>query len=129
MPTTPWLEGSVAIVTGAARGIGAAIAARLAEERATVVVADSDGVRAQTTATEISARTGGQALGLCIDVSKRHEAAALIAHVADRFQRVAILVNNAGVAGFGVDLEDLPEDQWRRVLGSNLDGVFFCPQA
>lgn len=121
------LSTRVAIVTGAGKGIGAEIARRFASEGAVVVVADVVESRAKKVAHEIDVY--GQALPLLVDVSSRDSVFAMVESVVSRFAGVHILVNNAGICFFDVPLEDLSEEQWRRVLGVNLDGAFFCTQA
>ena len=112
------LAGRVAVVTGAAGGIGRAIAARLAAEGAAVVVADIDGARAQATA----AALGPAAIGARTDIADEASVAALAAVVEARFGRCEILVNNAAVTdacGFG----DLTFAHYRRVTAINQDGA------
>jgi 2-dehydro-3-deoxy-L-rhamnonate dehydrogenase (NAD+) len=118
----------VAIVTGAARGIGAAIAARLAAQGATVVVADLDTATAASQAARITAG-GGRAYALQVDVAEPASARALVEAVVSREGRVDILVNNAGVTGPAAPIEAYPIEDWRRVLAVDLDGVFYCCQA
>ncbi|AXG12209.1 SDR family NAD(P)-dependent oxidoreductase [Intrasporangium calvum] len=112
------LEGKIAIVTGAARGLGRGIAERLAAEGAVVVVTDVNADGAQQTATEL----GGSALGLGCDVSDYGSVAAMVADVKDRFGRVDVLVNNAGWDKAAPFL-DLDQDLWPKIIGINLYGV------
>jgi len=112
------LEGKIAIVTGAARGLGRGIAERLAAEGAVVVVTDVNADGAQQTATEL----GGSALGLGCDVSDYGSVAAMVADVKDRFGRVDVLVNNAGWDKAAPFL-DLEQDLWPKIIGINLYGV------
>lgn len=121
------LRGKTAIVTGAALGIGQAIAQRLAEAGATVVIADVNIEAAQATAAAIVER-GGQALALRADASSVADAQATVRQAAERFGHLDILVNNAGIFPFAPVLE-LTEAQWDRVLDLNLKGAFFFAQA
>lgn len=121
------LAGQVAVITGGGKGIGTAIARRLATEGATIVVADIASERAEQVAATLSTVT--TAMAIAADVSDRNSAFELIRKATAAFARVDILVNNAGIAVFDVPFEEMPEEQWRRVLAVNLDGVFFCTQA
>jgi 3-oxoacyl-[acyl-carrier protein] reductase len=123
--TTP--AGSVAIVTGAARGIGRAIAEALAAEGARVVVADRDGDGAAQVADALTAG-GARALGLCVDVAVEEDAQRLADETLAAFGTVDVLVNNAGVAS-AAPLVDTGLDEWNRVLAVDLTGVFLCSRA
>jgi len=119
------LEGRVCIVTGAARGIGRGIAQRLLEEGARVWICDvrADGLR-QTVA-ELSAL--GEIAGEPADVSQRDEVQAMIDAVVERWGRLDVLVNNAGVAHHATFL-DIDDADWDRILDVNLRGTFLCSQ-
>ncbi|MEM7255502.1 MAG: glucose 1-dehydrogenase [Pseudomonadota bacterium] len=117
----------VAIVTGAGHGIGAAIAHRLAEEGARVVVADIDEAAATATAEAICA-WGGDAKGLLADVSRRQDAEAMVACAVDAWGRVDIQVSNAGITDREPFLQ-MTDALWERVLKTNLFGAFYCGQA
>ncbi|WP_353510557.1 3-oxoacyl-ACP reductase family protein [Intrasporangium sp.] len=112
------LEGKIAIVTGAARGLGRGIAERLAAEGAVVVVTDVNAEGAQQAATEL----GGSAVGLGCDVSDYDSVEATVADVRDRYGRIDVLVNNAGWDRAAPFLE-LDRDLWPRIIGINLVGV------
>lgn len=116
------LPDKIAIVTGAGRGIGRAIAEKLAAEGATVVVADIDGENASATAAVI----GG--LGVTTDVTSRESVAALASEVQDRYGRVDVLVNNAGWDKVGPFLDSDPAD-WDRIIKLNLYGVLNVSKA
>jgi 3-oxoacyl-[acyl-carrier protein] reductase len=122
------LQSRVALVTGAARGIGAAIAERLARDGACVAVADLDeGAAAQRA--EAITRAGGASFGLRLDVADPASAREAVAKVIEGEGRLDILVNNAGIAGLASAVADYPEDEWRRILSIDLDGVFYCCKA
>lgn len=148
--TTGRLEGKVALITGAARGIGAAIARRFAEQGARVIVNDLDRVAAEKTAAEL----GG--LGVGADVSDSGAVARMFARVREATDRLDVLVNNAGISGMegkpelveeqrersmklmgeilsGGPIEsfnditvELSDEDWSRMIGVHLDGTFYC---
>jgi NAD(P)-dependent dehydrogenase (short-subunit alcohol dehydrogenase family) len=123
------LEGRTAIVTGAATGIGKAIALRLAQDGASVVIADLKGH--DVAAAEIAKATGSRTLGLRADVSSEQDVEGLVSHVVKAFNGVDILVNNAALFS---PLEPRPfdridADEWRRVMEVNTLGVFLCCRA
>jgi len=111
----------VAIVTGAARGIGAAMATRLAADGYRVVVADIDNEEAARTATRI----GAAASPATVDVTNEASVRAMVADVLDRMGRIDALVNNAGIAGTSAPCWELPPGEWERVLAIDLSGVYY----
>jgi len=119
----PRLTDRVAIVTGAARGIGLAIAKRFADEGATVVMADL----AEATLSEAAAAVPG-ATTVVADVSRAADVARVVEAAAARTGRIDILVNNAGIT-HACDFLDLTEADFDRVLGVNLKSMFLCGQA
>lgn len=121
------LQSKVAIVTGAARGIGRATALLFASEGARVVLADLDDSAGAETAGDIAA-TGGTALYVRTDVSKQSDARALAARAKEQFGRIDILINNAGITR-DATLAKMTEEQFDAVLQVNLKGVFNCAQA
>jgi len=122
------LKDKVAIVTGASRGIGRAIAIELATQGAIVVVNyASSSAAAEAVVTEITT-AGGQAIALQADVSKVEQVDALVNAVMEKFKRVDILVNNAGITRDTLLLRLKPED-WQAVIDLNLTGVFLCTRA
>ncbi|MFE1745453.1 3-oxoacyl-[acyl-carrier-protein] reductase [Coleofasciculus sp. H7-2] len=122
------LRGQVAIVTGASRGIGRAIALELASEGANVAInyASSSGA-AEEVVSEITA-AGGSATALQADVSKADQVDALLNTVMEKWKRVDVLVNNAGITRDTLLLRMKPED-WQAVIDLNLTGVFLCTRA
>jgi 3-oxoacyl-[acyl-carrier protein] reductase len=117
-------EGKVALVTGAARGIGEAIALTLAREGADVVVTDVDLEGAQRVAQEIEGM-GRKAKAVQADVSQREAVQRLVSEAVSLFGKVDILVNNAGIIRRGTFLDHDPQD-WEKVLSVNLGGTFNC---
>jgi 3-oxoacyl-[acyl-carrier protein] reductase len=114
-----------ALVTGAARGIGLAIASRLAADGARVAVLDIDAKAADAAAKKV----GGGAIALAADVTKASEVDAAIAWVVEAWGRLDILVNNAGITGRSFPIQELSDEDWRRVIDADLTSVFFCCRA
>jgi NAD(P)-dependent dehydrogenase (short-subunit alcohol dehydrogenase family) len=121
------LTGKIAIVTGAGRGIGRAIALRLARGGAHIVVSDINLPSAKAVAAEIGA-AGCQSFAIETDVSSETQAEQLVSAALERFARIDILVNNAGVLATGSLLETTVET-WERTHAINLRGVFLCCRA
>jgi 3-oxoacyl-[acyl-carrier protein] reductase len=121
------LKDKVAVITGGGRGIGREIARRFAREGASVVIADLDETSAREVAAEIEAG-GGQALALRLDVADPQLVTAAIDATRQRFGRVDVLVNNAGI-GSCEPVLDLTLAEWERNLRINLTGTFLCAQA
>lgn len=118
------LTGQFAIVTGAATGIGEAIARRLSAAGASVAVADIDEAAAVATAAQIP-----NAFPVFIDITSADSVSKAVAAVVAKFGKIDILVNNAGTAGKVGTLVDQTEEEWRRVIDINLMGVFLCTRA
>ena len=114
----------VAIVTGAGTGVGRAISAALLKEGYNVVMAG----RRQEVLDEAAAEIGGAPLPLAADVTDAASVKALFATVKDRFGRLDLLVNNAGIGAPPVPLEDLTLEQWQSVVDTNITGAFLCTQ-
>jgi NAD(P)-dependent dehydrogenase (short-subunit alcohol dehydrogenase family) len=121
------LEGYCAMVTGAARGLGQAMATALAQAGASIVIADVD-TAAGEAAAEALAATGASAISVTTDVTKPADAAALVDTAMARFGRIDVLINNAGIASW-VKAEDMEYGDWRRVIDTNLSSVFVMSQA
>ena len=122
------LQGKVALITGASQGLGKALALSFAREGASVVINSRGEEGVRPVAREIEA-LGGEVLALAADVSKAADVQRLIGAAVERFGRVDVLVNNAGVLGPRVELEEYPEDEWRRVIDANLTGPFLVSRA
>jgi 3-oxoacyl-[acyl-carrier protein] reductase len=120
------VQGRIALVTGGAQGIGAAIAKRLATDGAKVGVLDLNESAAQATADEITA-AGGSAIGLGADVSKRDQVQAAVDKLVGEFGGLQILVNNAGVLRDNL-LFKMSDDDWTLVMEVHLRGAFLCSQ-
>ncbi len=121
------LQGQVAIVTGAASGIGRAIAPRLSREGAAVVAADLDGKAADHLAREITS-LGNSVLPIAMDVAAESDVERMVKSAVENFRRIDILVNNAGVAE-RLSLEELDEATLDREIDVILRGTILCTQA
>jgi 3-oxoacyl-[acyl-carrier protein] reductase len=121
------LKNKVAIITGSARGIGQATALKFAAEGATVVVCDLDR-KAVDEVVETILANKGQAIGGTLDVTKMASVSALIKEVMERFERIDVLVNNAGIVDDG-RLRNMSEEQFDRVIDVNLKGTYNCTRA
>jgi 3-oxoacyl-[acyl-carrier protein] reductase len=121
------LDGRVAVVTGAGRGIGAAEAIKMAEEGASVAVLDLSAEAGQDTVATIK-KAGGEAVAIACDVSSAKQVGVAFEEVAHRFGRIDILVNNAGLLRDNL-LFKMSEDDWDKVLDVHLKGSFLCSQA
>jgi len=120
------LTGKVALVTGAGRGIGKAVALSLSKQGAKVVVNDINLQSAEETCEEIRA-LGHEALPVKADVSKKVEVVKMVDTVIKAFGSIDVLVNNAGIFS-STSLDDMTENEWNRMMDVNLKGVFLCCQ-
>ncbi|UCM90665.1 SDR family NAD(P)-dependent oxidoreductase [Streptomyces marincola] len=118
-------SGRTALVTGAASGIGRAIAERLAGGGANVVVADYNEPAAARAADEIAAG-GARTAAVRVDVTDPDSVATAVSSAAETFGALHLAVNNAGIGGASSPVEEYPIDEWRRVVDTNLSGVFYC---
>jgi len=122
------LAGQVAVITGAGRGIGAAIARELSSLGATAVLCGRNRATLESSARTI-AETGAKAEVVPCDVTSLQSVEAAAQRVETSFGRVDILVNNAGIGGFGGPLHQLAPDSWEQILNTNLRGVFYTTRA
>ncbi|MHB1136054.1 MAG: 3-oxoacyl-[acyl-carrier-protein] reductase [Coriobacteriia bacterium] len=122
------LAGRVALVTGASRGIGAAVALRLAAEGASVVVNFAGRSDAAASVVSEIEQGGGSAIAVQADVSDSAACAALVDAAVARFGRIDILVNNAGITRDGL-LVRMSDDDWRSVIDTNLSGAFYLARS
>jgi 3-oxoacyl-[acyl-carrier protein] reductase len=122
------LENKVALVTGSARGIGRAIAEKMAHRGASVVIADLRAELAAATAQEIATNTGQRSLAVAVDVVNTESVKAMVERVLAEFGRIDILVNNAGITRDNLIMR-MEEADWDLVLNINLKGAFNCSKA
>jgi 3-oxoacyl-[acyl-carrier protein] reductase len=120
------LEGKVALVTGGGRGIGRAIALGLASQGAAIAIADINTADAESVLESVK-DPGVIGLAVKADISSTTDLKKMMKTVMDRFGKIDILINNAGVTQ-KVEIEDLTESDWDRVVDINLKGTFFCSQ-
>lgn len=123
MVTAGRFSGHVALITGAAQGIGKAIASKMAREGASVALLDIN-PRVHETAGEISAE-GKSAMALTVDIGDKVAVEGAVKDISKRFKKIDILVNNAGIVRPAL-LEDVTENDWDQVIQVSLKGTFFC---
>jgi sorbitol-6-phosphate 2-dehydrogenase len=119
------LQGKIALVTGGAQGLGAAICQRLAREGAHVVVADLNLAGAEQTAAAVQAETGQRAIAVGVDVTDEAQVEAMVQRAVDEFGRLDILVSNAGIL-IAEAVDEFPAAKWQAVINVNLVGYFLC---
>jgi NAD(P)-dependent dehydrogenase (short-subunit alcohol dehydrogenase family) len=122
------LEGKVALVTGASQGLGRALALAYAREGAKLVINARGEGSIRPVAEEVEA-LGAEVLAVPADVADSEGVDRLLSQAADRFGGIDVLVNNAGILGPRVKIEDFPEDEWRKVMDANLTGLFLVSKA
>jgi NAD(P)-dependent dehydrogenase (short-subunit alcohol dehydrogenase family) len=125
IPMTKKLDGKVAIITGAASGIGRATALLFSREGAKVVVADISADAGEAVATRIR-EAGGEAIAIKTDVGNEEEVKALVAATVGKYGRLDIAFNNAGIGGDAAKVADYSTEMWNRVININLTSVFLC---
>ena len=119
------LKDKVAIVTGAGSEIGQGIAMRFATEGAKVVVAELDQRKAAATAAQIAETTRSEALAIPTNVAQLQDVNAMVTKTLERFGRIDVLVNNAGIC-FASPIVEMSDEEWHNTLATNLTGRFFC---
>ena len=122
------LEGKVAMITGASQGLGRALAVAYAKEGTQIVINSRQEESIRPVAEEAES-TGAEVLALAADVSRSADVERLVGAATQRFGRVDVLVNNAGVLGPRVAIVEYPEDEWRQVIDANLTGPFLVSKA
>jgi NAD(P)-dependent dehydrogenase (short-subunit alcohol dehydrogenase family) len=122
------LEGKVAVITGASQGLGKALALAYAEEGARLVI-NSRSEESIRPVAEEAVSSGAEVLAVAADVSQSADVEWLVGAAVERFGHVDVLVNNAGLLGPRVPIEEYPEDEWRRVIDANLTGTFLVSKA
>ena len=122
------LRGKVTLITGASQGLGRALALAFAGEGARVVVNARSQESVRPIAEEVEG-TGAEVLAVAADVSKNSDVERLIGESVERWGKIDVLVNNAGLLGPRVGIEDYPEEEWRRVIDANLTGPFLVSKA
>ncbi|MBW2123619.1 MAG: SDR family oxidoreductase [Deltaproteobacteria bacterium] len=119
------LKGKVAIITGGNDGIGRVIALTFVEEGARVSICGRRKEKLKEAEEEIKSR-GGEVLSLVTDISREEEVESMVAKTVDRFGTLDILVNNASREGPTSPIHEMSGDDWRAVIGTNLNGLFYC---
>ena len=122
------LEGKVALITGASQGLGRALALAYAKEGARLIINSRSEEGFRPVAEEVEG-LGAEVLAVAADVSKGEDAQRLVEEAASRFGRLDVLVNNAGLLGPRVAIEEYPENEWRRVIDANLTGPYLISKA
>jgi len=122
------LDGKVALITGASRGIGRAIAIEMAKAGARVVINYAGNAAAAKEVEELITNNGGQAMAIQADVAKAEDMDGLVKQTVDKFGRIDILINNAGITRDNL-LMRMKEEDWDAVINTNLKGVFNCTKA
>ncbi len=121
------LDGQVAIVTGASKGIGKAIALSFAREKMKVVLAARTKSELEKASAEVN-KLGGNALPVAMDISKDEDVAQLVSKTVETFGRIDVLINNAGLGMFA-PVDELPVEDFDRMFAVNMRGVFLCTRA
>ena len=119
------LQDQIALVTGGAQGLGAAICLRLAQEGAHVAVADLNLAGAEETAARITSQTGRQAIAVQVDVTDEGQVTEMVGHTVQELGRLDILVSNAGILA-AQPIDEFSAEKWRLVMEVNLVGYFLC---
>ena len=122
------LGGKVAVITGASQGLGRALTLAFAREGARVVINSRSEESIHPVAEEAES-LGAEVMALAADVSRGADVERLVGAAAERFGKIDVLVNNAGVLGPRVGIEEYPENEWRRVIDANLTGLFLVTKA
>ncbi len=122
------LQDKVVMITGATRGLGRALALAFSREGANLVITSRNEDALKPVAEETEG-AGAEVLAIAVDVSESEDVEKLVKAAAERFGRIDVLVNNAGLLGPRVPIAEYPEDEWRKVLEANLTGPFLLSKA
>jgi len=122
------LQDKVVIITGASQGLGRALALAFSREGANLVITSRNEDALKPVAEEAEG-AGAEVLAIAVDVSESEDVEKLVKAAAERFGRIDVLVNNAGLLGPRVPIAEYPEDEWRKVLEANLTGPFLLSKA
>jgi NAD(P)-dependent dehydrogenase (short-subunit alcohol dehydrogenase family) len=122
------LKNTVSIITGGSRGIGKAIAFLFAKEGSDIVLADIDLKGIKNIADEITSTTGRKCITIDVDISKKADVESMVSAAIEKFGKVDVLVNNAGIL-LHRSILDMTEEEWDRVIDVDLKGYFLCSQA
>ena len=122
------MEGKVVLVTGASQGLGRALALACAEKGAKVAINSRSEGSIRPVAEEVEGK-GAEVLAVAADVSEAGDVQRLIDETVERFGKIDVLVNNAGVLGPRVEILEFPEDEWRKVIAANLTGPYLVSKA
>lgn len=122
------LDGKVSAITGGAQGLGKSMACALADAGSDIVIAEINMDLAKQTTGEIEKKYGVKTLAVKCDVTSPADVNAMVSTVCDKFGKLDVLVNNAGITKH-LPAEDVPVEDWLAVINVNLNGVFFCSQA
>ena len=122
---TDVVRGKCALVTGASKGIGYAIAEALAGAGADVVISARSEAEVQEAARRLNEVSPGEVVGVACDVRRHEDVRRMVGVAAERFGGVDILVNNAGVGGFG-PVDQMEPEKWHQIIETNLNGVYYC---
>jgi NAD(P)-dependent dehydrogenase (short-subunit alcohol dehydrogenase family) len=123
------LSGQIALVTGASRGIGAAIAGEIAALGATVIICGRSRAPLEHTAAKITQCGGGRCEAFAADVGNLDSVKTLATYIKKQHQQLDILVNNAGIGDFSSPLHELEPAKWDAIINTNLRGVYYCIRA
>ncbi len=122
---TDVVRGKCALVTGASKGIGYAIAEALAGAGADVVISSRSEAEVQEAARRLNEVSPGEVVGVACDVRRHEDVRRMVGVATERFGGVDILVNNAGVGGFG-PVDQMEPEKWHQIIETNLNGVYYC---
>jgi len=121
------MQPQIVVITGGSRGIGLGIARCFARRGAHLVILDVDGERAQAAAASLQEDGAAESAGIACDITQRDQVEDTVAQALEKFGRIDVLVNNAGICPF-IDIMEMTPQTWQRTLDVNLTGAFHCTQ-